>query len=129
MNEISSRKEMITLLFDAMNSREFTSFEQVITEDVVFDFPGAGRAEGERRTLLLLKSLLRKYPDLRFTVSDIIVDQDRACAVWINEGNDIQGIPYRNSGITLFHFTGGKICFISDYFKDTSFTGKYGLKN
>lgn len=129
MTGYSSRKEMITLLFDAMNSREFTSFEQVITEDVIFDFPGAGRAEGERRTLLLLKSLLRKYPDLRFTISDIIVDQDRACAVWTNEGNDIQGAPYRNSGMTLFHFTGGKISYISDYFKDTSFTGKFEQKS
>ena len=120
---------MISLLFEAMNSRDFNAFEQVITEEVVFDFPGTGRAEGARRTLLLLKSLLRKYPELTFSLSDIIVDQDRACAVWTNEGKDIQGIPYQNSGITLFHFSGGLICLISDYFKDTSFTGKYSKKS
>lgn len=28
---------------------------------------------------------------------------------------------FSNSGVTLFHFTRGKISFISDYFKDTSF--------
>ncbi len=115
---------LISLLFDAMNSHDFGVFETVITEDIPFDFPGTARAEGARRTLLLLKSLLRKYPNLRFTVSEVITEGDRACAVWTNEGNDSQGDPYRNSGVTLFHFTKGKISLISDYFKDTSVVEK-----
>ncbi len=121
MSVASDPKEIIPLLFESMNCREFASFEQVINTDIVFDFPGAGRAEGDRRTLLLLKSLLRKYPELTFTLTDIIAEQDRACAVWTNEGMDLQGNSYRNSGVTLFHFTEGKISYISDYFKDTSF--------
>ena len=104
-----------------MNTRDFSTFEQVITEEVAFDFPGAGRVEGSRRTLLLLKSLLRKYPRLQFTVTEIIAEGERACAVWNNEGEDIHGKPYTNAGITLLQFREGMISFISDYFKDTSF--------
>ncbi len=119
---MDEQKALITLLFEAMNSREFEAFEEVITDTVAFDFPGVGRTEGARRTLLLLKSLLRKYPELTFSVNEIIVQGNRACAVWVNQGKNSQGVPYSNSGVTLFHLTEGKISFISDYFKDTSFT-------
>ena len=121
MKSTSIYRELVSSLFGAMNSGDFSGFEAVITDDIAFDFPGTGRAEGARRTLLLLKTLLRKYPGLTFTLSDIVVEGDRACAVWTNEGSSAQGDPYRNSGVTVFHFTGGKISFISDYFKDTSF--------
>jgi ketosteroid isomerase-like protein len=103
---------------------EIIAYEKLITKKVAFDFPGAGRTEGARRTLLLLKSMLRKYPELTFTVKEIMVQENRACAIWVNEGRDRKGLPYSNSGITLFHFSDGKISFISDYFKDTSFTEK-----
>jgi ketosteroid isomerase-like protein len=108
-------------VFKAMNQRDFNAFEQLITEDVAFDFPGAGRVEGKRRTLLLLKSILRKYPVLRLKVSKIIVSGDRACTVWTNRGEASDGTPYSNSGMTLLHIKDGKVRFISDYFKDTSF--------
>jgi ketosteroid isomerase-like protein len=118
---MSEHEDLIRMLFDAMNSREFSSFEKVITDDVAFDFPGVGKTEGARRILLLLNSLLRKYPELTFTTSDVIVQSDRACALWTNAGKDSSGDSYSNSGVTLFHFRGDKISFISDYFKDTSF--------
>ena len=121
MKETSEFNRMAEEVFQAMNTRDFTAFEQVITDEVAFDFPGAGRVEGSRRTLLLLKSLLRKYPKLHFNISEIITQEDSACVVWTNEGQDIKGNPYTNAGITLLHFSEGKISFISDYFKDTSF--------
>jgi ketosteroid isomerase-like protein len=121
MNQRINISEMTTAVFLAMNSRDFTNLEQCIKDEVAFDFPGVGRTEGSRRTLLLLKSILRKYPKLQFTVTETIIQGDRACAVWTNEGVDSNGNPYANSGITLLHFSEGKITFISDYFKDTSF--------
>ncbi|KPL14822.1 MAG: hypothetical protein AMS26_09390 [Bacteroides sp. SM23_62] len=123
MKRNSNIHRMAEGVFQAMNSRDFTTFEQIITDEIAFDFPGAGRAEGRRMSLLLLKSILRKYPKLHFDISEIITQDDRACVVWKNEGEDIRGNPYANAGITLMHFCDGKISFISDYFKDTSFAG------
>lgn len=121
MSNVSKYRELAEIVFKAMNSRDFEVFENSISEDVVFDFPGAGKAEGNRRTLLLMKSILRKFPRLVFSVSEIIVESDRACVVWTNEGENIQGDAYSNSGVTLIQFRENKICFLSDYFKDTSF--------
>ena len=108
-------------VFDAMNTRDFTVLEKNVTDDVAFDFPGAGRIEGSKRVILFLKALLRKYPRLTFSVSEIITDRQKACAVWTNEGENSEGKLYANSGMTLLHFNDAKIVFISDYFKDTSF--------
>ncbi len=121
MEQVSPRLDIARSIFNAMNTRDFSEFENFVSEDVVFDFPGAGRIEGYKRVIIFLKALLRKYPKLTFTVSEIITDNQKACAVWTNEGEDIEGNHYSNSGITLLYFKGEKLTFISDYFKDTSF--------
>ena len=119
-NAVSLRQLTLTV-FNAMNTRDFSDLEQNITDDVSFDFPGAGRIDGSKRVIIFLKALLRKYNRLTFQVSDIIEEKHKTCAVWTNDGEHISGKPYSNSGITLLYFTGDKISFISDYFKDTSF--------
>ena len=115
------KQELITALFKAMNSRDFSILENHVAENVIFDFPGAGHIEGVRRTFIFLKALLRKYKTLTFTVNEVLIDEDAACAVWTNKGEHIDGYGYANSGVTLFRFSGDKISFLSDYFKDTSF--------
>lgn len=115
------KPKLITALFKAMNTRDFSIIENQVTEDVVFDFPGAGRIEGSKRMFIFLKALLRKYKTLLFTVNEVLIDNNTACAVWTNKGQHIEGHDYANSGVTLFHFSDDKISFLSDYFKDTSF--------
>lgn len=118
----STRRDMAEGIFHAMNNRDFEAFENTTTEDVSFDFPGIPQTNSKRKTILILRSILRKYPKLQFRISETLVENNRACVVWTNEGEDTNGNPYTNSGITLIHFTDEKIAFISDYFKDTSFT-------
>jgi len=110
-------------IFDAMNSKDFSEPEKYMSDDIAFDFPGTDRIEGKKRVLVFLKVLTRKYKDLTFTVSEILIDGDRACAVWTNKGTGNDGEAYSNSGMTLVHFKEDKIVFMSDYFKDTSFAG------
>jgi ketosteroid isomerase-like protein len=108
-------------IFAAMNSRDVSELAPYIAEEATFDFPGAGCITGKKRILLFFKILFRRYPRLFFRIDDIIVEGERACAVWSNEGENAQGTPYRNRGITLVRTADGQITFISDYFKDTSF--------
>lgn len=115
-------KQVSNLLFTCFNERDFGRVKSYVSEKVVLNFPGAGDISGKRRTLLFVKTLLRKYPQLEFYVSEIIVENNRAVAVWTNKGKDAEGNDYSNSGLTLFHFEEERIVFISDYFKDTSFT-------
>lgn len=121
MKGVDPMETRVQALFAAMNQRDFSLVEGHLDETVVLDFPGSGRIEGKRKVLLFLKALLRKYPRLEFHLEEILVDGPRACAVWWNEGGRRDGISYRNRGVTLVHVEEGRIRFISDYFKDTSF--------
>jgi len=116
-----SNRELAKAIFTAMNRRDPAHLGPYLSEGAVFDFPGPGLIEGSRKILVFLKVLFRKYPRLEFSVEDILVDGDQACAVWTNEGEDKKGNSYKNRGISLIRFSEGKIVFISDYFKDTSF--------
>ena len=118
----SPASELVRILFTALNSRDLTSLEQHLADDASFDFPGPGLIRGRKKIILFLKILFRKFSRLTFSLQRVITEQDCACAVWTNEGEDKAGKPYSNRGITLMEIREGKITFLSDYFKDTSFT-------
>jgi len=122
MTNLNSYKSFAQGVFDALNKRDFTEMQKNISENLVFDFPGAGRIEGAKRVVIFLTALLRKYSVLQFNVSEVFVEGERACAIWTNQGESKDGKPYSNSGVTVFQFDDEKISSMSDYFKDTSFT-------
>jgi ketosteroid isomerase-like protein len=86
-----------------------------------YPFPGSEIIRGCRRIIVFLKAVLRKYPELKFTIEKIIVDEDGAAVVWSNKGKNKSGEPYDNRSITFVQMRDEKIVLISDYFKDTSF--------
>ena len=108
-------------IFDAFNTRDVSKLEEYLDDDAVFDFPGKELLRGLKRMVLFFNILFRKYPRLIFTVEDSVVEGDKACAIWSNEGEDKDRNPYTNRGVTFVRARKGKIVFISDYFKDTSF--------
>jgi ketosteroid isomerase-like protein len=114
-------KKIAISVFEAMNTSDFSVYEENADENLSFDFPGVDTVIGVKRVILFFRVLLRKYNNLTFTVTDVIVDNEKACVVWTNKGEEKDGGVYENSGMTLFHFNNDKVIYISDYFKDTSF--------
>lgn len=108
-------------IFEAMNTKNVSLLEPHLSDDVRFDFPGAGVIAGKKRVLVFLKALLRKYPDIEFIVQDVIESPGKICIVWTNSARLETPRPYRNSGVTVVYSVDGRITWISDYFKDTSF--------
>jgi ketosteroid isomerase-like protein len=121
MDSNAATPDLVQMLFAALNSRDLSALEHHLAEDAGFDFPGPGLISGRKKILLFLKILFRKFNRLTFSVERIIQDGDCACVIWTNEGHEKTGEAYRNRGITFLQFEEGKIIFLSDYFKDTSF--------
>jgi ketosteroid isomerase-like protein len=122
MDSTAAPANLVQILFTALNRRDLSSLDHCLSEDAGFDFPGPGLIRGRKKILLFLKILFRKFTRLTFSVTRIIAEKDCACAIWSNVGEDKAGKSYSNRGITLLEFKEGKIIFLSDYFKDTSFT-------
>lgn len=122
MAETISNRRLAKAFMGALNKRDYSEFQKRLTEGAALDFPGPGRIESRKKIISFIKALFRKFPKLTFSVNDVIVEEDRACIVWTNVGERNDGEPYNNSGITYMQMADGRITFISDYFKDTSFT-------
>ena len=105
----------------SMDKRGFTLFEKHVAEEAELNFPGSELTKGCRRIIVFLKAVLRKYPELKFIIENIIVDKERASVIWSNKGKYKNGKPSSNRGITLMEIKAGQIVLVSDYFKDTSF--------
>lgn len=121
MEETISNRHLAQAFMGALNNRNYSEFQIRLMENAVLDFPGPGRIKSRKKIISFIKALFRRFPQLEFTIHDVIVERNRACIVWTNIGERNDGEPYSNSGITLLQMTDGKIDFISDYFKDTSF--------
>ncbi len=117
-----SQKEIAVGIFGAINKRDFTEFESYINDDLIFNFPGVDEMKGAKRVILFFNILFRKYKSLKFNVTEVIAQDNKVCVMWNNVGEEKDGALYENTGLTWFVFTDGKISFMSDYFKDTSFT-------
>ncbi len=109
------------VIFSSLNNRELNKLTDHLDENATFDFPGTKPIKGRKKILTFFKILFRKYPRLTFTVHESIVDGEKVCMLWTNEGITSNNTPYANQGVTYVHISSGKIHFISDYFKNTSF--------
>ena len=118
----TQNKHIAGIIFSSLNNRELSLLTNYLDENAAFDFPGTQLIKGRKKILTFFKILFRKYPRLTFTVEITIEDGEQVCVLWTNEGVTSQGNPYNNRGITFVRITGGEIHFISDYFKNTSFT-------
>jgi ketosteroid isomerase-like protein len=121
MDKVFFDKDIALTIFSSLNNRDLSDLSQHLSEDAVFDFPGAGCIKGHKHILTFFKVLFRKYSRLTFNVGHVISEGKRVCVTWSNDGEDKNGNPYNNRGITLVEISNGKIVSISDYFKDTSF--------
>jgi ketosteroid isomerase-like protein len=121
---MSTVERCVRAFFSAMNTRNYDDLQRLLTPAVRFDFPGSGAIQGSRRMLGFLKVLFRTYAHLEFTIQEVLVDGEMACVLWANDGRRVDGYPYSNSGVTIIRFSGDSIIYMSDYFKDTSFTEK-----
>ncbi len=122
-------KGLIKNFFEKINNREFDSLEKYLASSVVFYFPGTKPVQGPDKVIQLLRIIFRRYPDLLFDVKDIITEGDRIAVVWTNHGRDTKGNLYQNEGVTIIEIEKGLIIYLSDYFKDTSFTSRYNSSN
>lgn len=110
-------RELADCFLGLLSARDFSSLKPLFSEDVRFDYPEIGVVAGRGKVILLLKKITSRFEVLRFQPLDFIGDEHKLCVVWRNEGRLKAGDVFRNEGITLLHLSGGRIDYVSDYFK------------
>ena len=113
-DEIETNKAAIRSIYEVcLNTGNMESLAQLISPDFVGVNADIG-PEGFAATLMGLRS---GFPDIQYTVEDVIGDNDRVAVRWIWTGthkNDFRGFmatnaTMRNSGVSIYQMREGKI--------------------
>jgi steroid delta-isomerase-like uncharacterized protein len=98
---------------DYMNTGELDRLDEVVSPD----FVGPGGQRGPAAFAGVITSLRASFPDLRYTVEDVVGDGDRVAVRWTWRGTYTAafrgfaptGKQVVNSGTAFFHIAGGKL--------------------
>ena len=114
-----SSEDFIGRFFQLINRRDMDAFEGILQEEAEFYFPKTQPLLGKNRIRRFFQILFRQFPELEFQVLKTIIQDSWVAVHWKNKGKNRQDEPYENEGVTLLEIEGGKIKYISDFFKDT----------
>jgi steroid delta-isomerase-like uncharacterized protein len=107
-------KAVVMRIFENLFNEEVSGERERIIDPGVLGTPMGGR--GPHETLLVVASLRVSFPDLRFTVDDMIAEGDQVCALWTMTGTHLgrfltvepTGRVIRVSGVTVFELPRGR---------------------
>ena len=121
-------KSIVRRLYDEVwNKRRLEVANELISPSHALQDPHlTGSAVGPEAYKRVVTQFLAGFPDLRFTVDDIVSEKDKVAVSWTISGTqkrEFRGIPATNKevsvdGITINHVANGKIidsCVSMDY--------------
>jgi ketosteroid isomerase-like protein len=112
-------EEIIKAFFAAANRRDLKAMDDLFSEEIEFYFPRTQPLIGKERVLRFFTILFRQYPQLTFHVHMTITEANKGAVHWTNKGANRRGDAYKNEGVTILRLKNNRICFLSDFFKDT----------
>ncbi len=119
MSADADNKAIVRRLYEEVwNKRKLEIISEVISPSHALQAPNiSGSSMGPEAYKRQISLFLAGYSDLRFTIEDLIAEQDKVAACWTFSGThrgDYMGIPATNKkvsvdGTTIHHVAGGKI--------------------
>jgi steroid delta-isomerase-like uncharacterized protein len=116
---LAENKALIRRLYEEVwNKRKVELVSEIISPSHALQAPNvAGSAVGPEAYKRQLMSFLAGYPDLHWTIEDLIAEENKVVACWTISGThrgEYLGIPATNKkvsvdGITIHHIAKGKI--------------------
>ena len=109
-------KTLVQQSFEGFNQRNLAVFNELCIPDLAFHNASA-IIKGLEASMQVLTVLLTAFPDVRFTVEDIIAEGDKIVARYTLHGShqgDFMGIAptgkqFTVTGIEIFRFVNGKV--------------------
>jgi predicted ester cyclase len=110
-------KAVVRRFFDTFNEHNIPIAE-LAADNYVLDFPGAsGRRYGPPGLREATDDLLTAFPDLQFTLEEVIGEGDQVAVYWSMQGTHHgplgpipgTGTPVRLTGTSIFRLANGKI--------------------
>jgi len=123
--------------YEVFNNRQYDKFSDYIADDYVDHSPFPGQNPGIEGFKDAFKMFFKAYPDLKFTIKDVIVNSDGTKASVLSEitgtnSGDFMGMPATNKkidilGIDMLYFKGDKCSEHWGYADDATMMQQLGV--
>ena len=111
-------REIVQDYFDCVNSGRWDDYLGLFADDIVMDEQMLGHLEGLERLRAGIEGL-RSQPDFRNRLREVVVDGDRAMAIWHITAPQPGGRVLEVDGVNCYHIKNGKIVYFAN-FHDTA---------
>ena len=102
---------------EVWNRGNFTVVNQLVALDYAGHSPTAGETRGRHGYIAFYQALRSSFPDIEFTVEDLIAEGDRVVSRWRAHGTNLgeyRGLPPTGrsgsvAGVSIFRVTKGSV--------------------
>jgi ketosteroid isomerase-like protein len=109
-----STRDTIDRYFEYVNSGRWDDYLSLFADDIVMDEQILGHVEGIAQLRAGIAGL-RNNPDFRNRPREIVVEGDRAMAVWHITAPQPDGFTLELDGANFYRLQNGKIVYFSNY--------------
>lgn len=113
-------RQLVIAINQAFEKGDLEFLAAHLSEDVRWQITGSKPIIGKADFLKCCSEAPFKEDSVKVTVSNILVDGDKAAAEGIIEAETLDGNPYRQSFCDIYHFEGNLIKTMSSYL-DTAY--------
>jgi steroid delta-isomerase-like uncharacterized protein len=111
------KKTVVRRFIENFNKQDVETLPHDFADDYVLDFPGGPTGQGREGIRQATSSFMAAFPDLHFTIDDLLAEGDRVAWRWTMTGTHkgnlgpfpASGKSVRLSGISLLRLREGKI--------------------
>ncbi len=115
---LSANKDLVRRLFEEVfPAGDPTAVRDLVAPATVDHDPMPGQPAGVEGIEYVVSTLHSAYPDLQFTVDDLVAEADRVAIRWTMRGTNTgpmlgqppSGQPVQQTAVVIFRIAGGKI--------------------
>ena len=118
-------REIVTEYFECVNSGRWDDYLTLFDDNVIMDEQLMGHLEGIAAVRAGVEQL-RNAPEFQNQPLEIVVEGDRAMAVWHITAIGPGGVSIEATGANFYRMAGGKIVYFANYHDTAPFAAVVG---
>jgi steroid delta-isomerase-like uncharacterized protein len=116
-DQLQANHAVVRRFVDAVNAQDYAALDDIVAADYVEHDPAPGQPAGIDGLSVMYGAFAASFPDIRFTLEDVIAEGDLVVARGVNEGTNREpfmgipatGRPMRWSATRIFRLADGRI--------------------
>lgn len=118
-----STREIVDEYFACVNSGRWDDYIELFADDIIMDEQILGHIEGKESLAKGIEGL-RNNPDFRNFPKEIVVDSDKAMAIWNIISPNPDGSTLNLKGVNYFKIKDNKIAYFANFHDTAPFNKK-----